>query len=370
VYQYRDAYVGKTSRPDELELEDRWILSRLNSTIKTVRGEAGDLTAYNAARSLEDFALNDLSRGYVKMIRDRLRPGYDGNDRAAAEWTLSHVTNKLVELLAPFTPYIAEHLHDGDESIHLNELPEADDERIDAELEEYMELFQEIEESAAKLRQSQGVKLRHPVREVTVSGSQEVKKAVEMFEELIKDRLNTKQVSFEELDLNHEVKLDYANAGPRLGGDVKKVEAALAEADHDELAARLEAGDSVELAGHELESELFEVRTHVGEDRAGEEFSAGAVYIDTERDEELLDGAFVQEVIRAIQQARKEAELDVEDEVRLSFAGDVEPLREHGDELRNRVNLASIDYEGADLEYSGAVSFEGREVSFSFSEPR
>ncbi|EHK00776.1 isoleucyl-tRNA synthetase, partial [Candidatus Haloredivivus sp. G17] len=150
----------------------------------------------------------DLSRGYIKMIRDRLKPGYDGEDREAAEWTLRHVTSELLKVLSPFTPYLTDYLYEGDEeSIHFEAYPESDEEMVDEELENSMDIFQEIEEAVARLRQEKGIKLRHPVKKVTVSGSAEVESAVQNLEELLEDRLNAKDVKFEKVELDYEVKL-------------------------------------------------------------------------------------------------------------------------------------------------------------------
>ncbi|MFB6147502.1 MAG: DUF5915 domain-containing protein, partial [Candidatus Nanohaloarchaea archaeon] len=100
------------------------------------------------------------------------------------------------------------------------------------------------------------------------------------------------------------------------------------------------------------------------------EFSRGAVYLDTERTEELVDEAFANEVVRAVQQARKEADLEVDDSVKLSFSGDTEPLEEFEDRIRSRVNVTEINYDGEELSHAGEVELEGREAQFSFSEPR
>ncbi len=369
VYQYRDTYTTEESAPDDLNIEDRWILSRINSVTERINQESQEFTAYRAAEMLEDFVLNDLSRGYVKMIRDRLRPGYDGEDRKAAEWTLRHVTEELSRLLAPFTPYIADYLYPGKTSVHLLDIPEAHDENIDKNLERGMGIFQKIEEAAARLRQRESIKLRHPVKKVTLSGGEEVEKAVETFQELIKDRLNAKEVEFKEIELDKEVKLDYSKAGPELGDDVKDVEKELEEKNHGILAERIDRGESIELAGVELEPDMFEVRTHMPEGMEGEEFREGAVYIDTDRTPELEKEAFVAEVIREVQQNRKEAELDVEDRVDLSFSGDTEALEEARRQIESRMKVGKLDFEGRKLAHSGEVDFEGRKVSFSFSEP-
>jgi isoleucyl-tRNA synthetase len=204
-------------------------MSRLNSVIKQVETESTEkYRGYKAAEIVEEFTKNDLSRGYVKMIRDRLKPGYEGEDRQAAEWTLRYITNRLLRVLSPFTPYLTDYLWTGEESIHMKDYPEVEEDMIDHELERNMELFQDIEQAVARLRQDQGISLRHPVQKVTVSGSEEVKKAVEDLRDLLKERLNSKEVEFEQVELDYEVKLDYSKAGPELGDQVGEVESELA----------------------------------------------------------------------------------------------------------------------------------------------
>ncbi|MFB6167117.1 MAG: class I tRNA ligase family protein, partial [Candidatus Nanohaloarchaea archaeon] len=343
TYNYRETYTTETERPEELNLEDRWILSRLNTLVEEVKDASTEprYEGYKAAKLVEEFTKNDLSRGYVKMVRDRLRPGYDGEDRKAAEWTVRHVTTELLKVLAPFTPFLAEYLYEG-ETVHLEEMPEIDEEVVNEELELSMDIYQDIEEAVARLRQENGISLRHPVKKVTVSGDENVSNAVNHLEDLMENRLNAREVEFEQMELDHTVKLDYEEAGPELGDAVGEVEQALAEEDHDELAADIEEGTTVELAGHELGPEMFDVRTSIPEGMEGEEFSKGAVYLDTERTEELLDEAFVNEVIRAVQQERKEAGLDVEDSVHLNFTGDTSALEEFEDRIESRVNVTEI----------------------------
>ena len=372
TYNYKNTYTEERDRPENLELEDEWILSRLNTVIEKAREHSTEpnYEGFKAAQLIEDFTKNDLSRGYIKMIRDRLKPGYDGEDREAAEWTLRHVTSELLKVLSPFTPYLTDYLYEGDEeSIHFEAYPESDEEMVDEELENSMDIFQDIEEAVARLRQEKAIKLRHPVKKVTVSGSAEVESAVQNLEELLEDRLNAKDVKFEKVELDYEVKLDYAEAGPELGDDVGEVEEALNQADQEEIAEKVGKGLEVVLEGHKLDSEMFEIRTHVPEDMEGEEFSSGTVYLDDEMTPELEDEAFVAEVIRAVQQKRKDAGLDVEDEVEISFNGDNGPVEERENQVRNRMNVSKISYGSDKLEFSGEVEFRNRKIQFSFSRP-
>ncbi len=372
TYNYRDTYTEQRERPENLELEDKWILSRLNTVVEEAREHSTEpnFEGFKAAQVIEDFTKNDLSRGYIKMIRDRLKPGYDGEDREAAEWTLRYVTDELLKVLSPFTPYLTEYLYEADEeSIHMEAYPEVDNEMVNSELENSMEIFQDIEEAVARLRQDKGIKLRHPVKKVTVSGSEAVKQSVKNLEELFKERLNAKEVKFEKVELDYEVKLDYAKAGPKLGDSVGEVEEALKGRSQAEIANSVSEGREVELVGHSLSSEMFEVRTHVPEGMDGEEFSQGTVYIDDEMTPELKEEAFVAEVIREIQQKRKEAGLEVEDKIDLRLNGDIGPLKEREQEISKRMNISSLNYGNEDLEHSETVRFDNQEIKFSFSNP-
>jgi len=371
TYEYKDTYTEEAEKPDDLELEDDWILSRLNTMIQEVENYSSEphFTAFKAVNAIEDFAANDLSRGYIKMIRDRLKPGYEGEDRQAAEWTLRTVTNQLLKVLAPFTPYFADHHWNGENSIHLEDYPEIDEQMIDEELERSMELFQDIQEAVARLRQENGIKLRHPVKKITISGNEEVEKTVENLQELMKERLNAKSVEYEKVELDYEVKLDYAEAGPVLGQKVSDAEEELAGKKHSQVAEKVEDGESVELVGKDLEPEMFDVRTFVPEGMDGEEFSEGTVYIDQEKTQEIIEESLLSELLRAIQQKRKEAELKVEDKVKLTLSGDIEAIENYEEDIRDRINTSDLDFEGNEFEYSGKVEFEGRKIEFSFSGP-
>ena len=371
VYNYRDTYTEQVEKPDQLELEDRWIISRLNTLISEVREHSTEpnFEAFKAAQAVEDFSKNDFSRGYVKMIRERLRPGYDGEDRQAAEWTLNYVSEQLLKVISPFTPYLSEYLYQGDESIHLKDYPEPQEELIDQELERDMSIFQDIEEAVARLRQDKEISLRHPVKKVTVSGNEEVKQAVGNLRELFEERLNAKTVEFETVELDYEVKLDYAKAGPELGGDVKSVENQLEDMNHQEVVEKLEDNGKVQINGYSLGKDMLDIRTHVPENRDGEEFSEGTVYIDDEMTPELEDEAFVNEITRAIQQERKDAGLEVEDKVELVFWNDTDAVKTHLEDVQKRVNADSVSFEERKIDVSGAVEFRGRKIEFSFSEP-
>lgn len=367
--QYIETYTQEREKPENLQTEDKWILSRLETLKEQVKKHSENKEAYKAAEEIEKFTKNDLSRTYIQIIRDRLKPGYQGEDRKQAEYTLREVRNQLLKVISPFTPHLSEYLWHEEETIHQYNLPEKQDERQEPELEESMQIFQDIEEAVARLRQEHGIKLRHPVRKVTVSGDQKVKDAVKELETLLEEQLNAKSVEFEKVELDYEVKLDYSKAGPELGDKVGKVEQELSKSNHKEIAEKVENQKEVELADETLNPEMFDVRRHVPEGTEGEEFRKGTVYLDTEMTEELLEEAFVNEFIRKVQQTRKEAELDVEDKVKLSIKGDIKPLKQNRNKIEERINLEKVEFNGEDHKHKGEISFEDWQAQFSFSNP-
>jgi isoleucyl-tRNA synthetase len=368
VYTYAETYIEDqdVSEPDQLNEEDEWLLSRLHSLTDNMRTAATGLEAYDAAHALSSFIVDDLSKTYVKLIRDRLRPGHTGDDRAAA-WTLRTALQHVSRLLAPFTPYIAEYVFDGDQSVHLTGYPEPDTDRRSQGLEAGMNLFRDISQAAGRLRQQHGIKLRHPVKKITVAGNADVEQAVEHLRPLLRKQLNAKTVAYTELSLSREVKLDYEAAGPELGAQVKDVEDALAEADHEQRAQQIEAGEPVELAGIELEPDMFDIRTHLPGDVEGAEFSQGVVMIDTERTPELEEEAFIAELVRTIQHARKDAGLDVDQEIALTIGGDTGVVEKHRDTVEERLVLSSLSTGDTTGDHTGDASYKDYAAHFTFT---
>ena len=146
IQTYSDSrLIGK--KPDHPRTEDRWIQSRINSLISEVTDNLEEFNFHLAGRSLIDFILNDLSRWYVKTIRNRVSPWYTGKDKAPAQCTLYYVLERLVKLLAPVTPFIAEKIYHETfkgESVHLCEWLKPDKNAIDKDLEDSMKIVRSL----------------------------------------------------------------------------------------------------------------------------------------------------------------------------------------------------------------------------------
>ncbi len=156
------------------------------------------------ARNLEDFILNDFSRWYVKLVRDRLSPWYSGKDKKSAQFTLLYVLENLVRLLAPVTPFISEKIYQRlffskgkPLSVHLCSWPKANKVMIDRDMEKEMDVVKQTVEAVNSLRQSEKIKLRWPLSKLMIKPKKrEVKTTLNKFSSLIKNMSNSEGLVF------------------------------------------------------------------------------------------------------------------------------------------------------------------------------
>ena len=225
---YSDRSLAEKKKMDYIEIEDEWIISRINSIIKDVTNYMETFHFHHAARTLVEFILNDFSRWYIKIIRDRVSPWYEGKDKEAAQFTLLYVLKRVLKLLAPFTPFITEKIYTDvfqEKSVHLSSWPEPED-VIDKELEEYMNIIKDFVEKINSIRQEKGIKLKWPLKQVTIYPKNEkVKKAVKVLEGILKETGNAKTVKISE----KPVKGKETDFGSVSVGDIDKDESFIRE---------------------------------------------------------------------------------------------------------------------------------------------
>ncbi len=188
----------KVSRKPALNVEDRWIISRINSLMSR-KSDVGKYEMHKLTQSISSFILDDFSRNYIKIVRNRVNPWYRGKDKDAAVYTLNYVLENLLKIMAPVTPYVADYIYRdlyGRDSVHMQLWPEPDKKLTDKSLEKGMEAVKDLLESMNALRHDKGVKLRWPVKEVSVSLKKDVDKAVRPFVSVIKGMGNVKSVRF------------------------------------------------------------------------------------------------------------------------------------------------------------------------------
>ncbi len=331
---------------------DRWILAELADTVREVTER---LEAYDPAisgRRLTTF-VDDLSNWYVRLSRRRFWRGA-GEDSEAAFRTLWTCLKTLSLLLAPYTPFLAERLWQGlvvsvdpgaPDSVHLADWPEPDGAADDPELRAAMAEVRRLVGLGRQARTDAKVKVRQPLARALVTVPAERREAVAGLLDLVAAELNVKRVGFasgEDGLVAYRLVPNFRALGPRFGRQAPAVAAAVREADAGELAPRLQAGERVELEVPGVGPvELGPDEVGVAEEpvtgwRVVREGGASVALDLTVTPELRLEG-LARELVRAVQDLRKDAGLKVSDRIELAVeaSGEVaEAVRAHGDSLR------------------------------------
>jgi isoleucyl-tRNA synthetase len=320
---------------------DRWALSQLAGTVRTARDGLETYDATGAGRRIAAF-VDDLSNWYVRRARRRFwNPARDGGERddvRAAFHTLHTCLVTVAQLLAPFTPFVAEELwqtlvagrDDAPVSVHLSDYPVADDDAFDPTLNAAMIAARAIVELGRRVRVETKTRTRQPLAEAVVhyAGDHEALSAVLP---LVAEELNVKRVVFAESDATFgrwRAKPNYKVLGPKLGGAVKKVAAALAD-DDGTVASALARGEEVSLPTEDeviaLTLDDVDMVQEVTEGWGVASEGGLTVALDLEVTDDLRLEGQARELVRAIQDARRAAGLDVSDRIELAVAatGDV-----------------------------------------------
>jgi isoleucyl-tRNA synthetase len=362
---------------------DRWALAELADTVAevTARLEAYDPAA--AVRRLATF-VDDLSNWYVRLSRRRFWHGA-GEDAEAAFRTLWICLRTLALLLAPYVPFVAEALwqglvvavdRDAPDSVHLVDWPEADREAVDEELRAAMAEARRLVGLGRQARTDAKVKVRQPLARALVTVSGRVRReGVAGLLDLVAAELNVKEVRFADGEAGlvaYRLNPNFRALGPRFGKDAPAVAAAVRAADAARLAPRLAAGGriEVEVAGRgpvDLgPEEVGVVEEPVTGWRVARE-GGSSVALDLEVTPELRREGLARDLVRAVQELRKEAGLRVEDRIELAVRAEAEgevaeALRAHRDYLLGETLAVELHDAPQGDGFEARVDLDGQEV--------
>ena len=353
--------VALAERPDM----DRWILAELDSTVREVREHMDGFRTHPSARRLSDL-IDATSNWYVRRSRSRFWAEGDSVDKRAAFATLFELLTDLSKLLAPFTPFLAEHLHQNlsrriegaPESVHLGSFPEPDDARRDDALRDQMAAARSIVTLGQRVRASHKLKVRQPLAEAIVVVASDADRAIaERFAEAIQEELNVEAVSFTDDPKRY---VDYALVpnfrvcGPRHGKRVPLIKKGLSGADGGALHNQMEAEGKVTLelsdGPIELLPDEIEIRLEAKDRFAAASERGRVVVLDTALTPELARSGFAREAVNRIQRARKEMELAFEARIRLGYSASGElaaALEQHEGKIRGDVLATELSPSGA-----------------------
>ena len=314
---------------ENLSVMDKWLLSKLNSTIKATDKNLAAYKIPEAAKALSDFT-DELSNWYVRRCRDRYWGSGMTADKVNAYMTLYTALVTLAKLAAPMIPFMTEEIYQNlvrsldstaPESIHLCDYPVADESLIDETLEYAMEEVLNVVILGRAARNAANIKNRQPIGKMFVGAP----KALDAtFTAIIADELNVKEVEFTTdagAFLSYNIKPNLKTVGPKYGKQLGEIRTLLAAADGTALKRELDAagkitlqtaGGKVELAPEDLLIETVQGGRYVSLTEGGV-----TVALDTALSDALIEEGFVREIISKVQTMRKEAGFDVTDHITL-----------------------------------------------------
>ena len=372
-YAMLDGINPATLKSDLQELTeiDRWVLAKLQELIKDARENYEKYTVMTFIKRAEEF-IDDLSNWYVRRNRRRFWKSEKDNDKKVAYFTLHKALLTFIKLVAPVIPFITEEMYQNlvtsndpaaPASVHLCDFPEVDASLVDQQLVDELDLIIRLVKAGRALRNKSGIKVRQPVAELVVrpeaSTSVDILKK---YEQHIKEELNVKKVTYIRDDaelVRYSLNVDFKKLGPKYGKDLPKIQKALAELPVMQTVKHVRAklGLPVQLNDRSITLEHDEV---VLEAKPKENFlvlecDGSLLGLDTFLTEELLSEGVARDLVRHIQELRKEANYEMNDRIHLFYEG--------SDKIRNAFiqHANYIKAETLSLDISDAIA----EVAFS-----
>ncbi len=337
---------------DQLPVMDKWLLSRLNTTVQAVDNDLANYKIPEAARALQEF-VDEMSNWYVRRSRERFWAKGMEQDKINAYMTLYHALVTIAKTAAPMIPFMTEDIYqnlvrsvdkDAPESIHLCDFPTVNEAWIDKDLEADMKELLEIVVLGRACRNTANIKNRQPIGTMYVKAE---KKMSEFYTDIIADELNVKEVKFAddvESFISYSFKPQLRTVGPKYGKLLGGIRQALTDINGTAAMNELRSngvlkldinGNDVELTEEDLLIETAQTEGYVSESD-GET----SVVLDTNLTPELIEEGFVREIISKIQTMRKEAGFEVMDKIVVYAHGNdkiQDVMKAHEDEIKSEV---------------------------------
>ena len=337
---------------DQLPVMDKWLLSRLNTTVQAVDNDLANYKIPEAARALQEF-VDEMSNWYVRRSRERFWAKGMEQDKINAYMTLYHALVTIAKTAAPMIPFMTEDIYqnlvrsvdkDAPESIHLCDFPTVNEAWIDKDLEADMKELLEIVVLGRACRNTANIKNRQPIGTMYVKAE---KKMGEFYTDIIADELNVKEVKFAddvESFISYSFKPQLRTVGPKYGKLLGGIRQALTDINGTAAMNELRTngvlkldinGNDVELTEEDLLIETAQTEGYVSESD-GET----SVVLDTNLTPELIEEGFVREIISKIQTMRKEAGFEVMDKIVVYAHGNdkiQDVMKAHEDEIKSEV---------------------------------
>ena len=342
---------------DKLPVMDKWLLSKLNSTVAEVDSNLDQYRIPEAAKALQDF-VDEMSNWYVRRSRERFWAKGMEQDKINAYMTLYTALVTISKAAAPMIPFMTEDIYrnlvcsidkSAPESIHLCDYPVVDEKLIDKKLEADMDEVLKVVVLGRACRNEANIKNRQPIGKMFVKAPE---KLDEFYVDIIADELNVKEVEFTD-DVSHyttyKFKPQLRTVGPKYGKFLGQIKAVLAELDGHKAMEELNStgslkldsiSDEVVLSKEDLLIEMTQMEGYVTQSD-----NNITVVLDTNLTPELIEEGFVREIISKIQTMRKDAGFEVMDHIAVTYEADEKlsnVFEKFGDEIKTEVLAVSI----------------------------
>ena len=356
---------------------DRWIISKLNTLVKSVDEKLEKYDITSAATELGEF-VDELSNWYVRRNRDRFWGSELNDDKIGAYVTLYKVLTTLIKVSAPFVPFMTDEIYqnivlsldsNAPESVHLCTWPEVDEKAIDTKLEEEMGLAYKIVKLGRSARNSVNIKNRQPLSEMLISA----KNLPEYYSDVVKEELNVKQVVLgaDMKDyVSFEIKPNLPVLGREYGKLIPQIRAKIAEFNQMDLAVKVQSGGTeyieIDDTQIELSSENLLVTMHGKEGFAFAGEGEIGVVLDTHITEELKEEGMLREVLSKVQNMRKDRGFEVLDRINLYVSNNKvveEIVKKFEDTIKHDTLADSVVY-NEERKSAEEVSINGERVMF------
>ena len=363
---------------DKLPVMDKWILSKLNTLVKTVDNYLENYKITETARVLEDF-VDELSNWYVRRCRERFWAKGMEQDKINAYMTLYTTLVTLCKVCAPMIPFMTESIYrnlvcsidkSAPESVHLCDFPVANEAWIDKELEDSMEDVLDAVVIGRACRNATNIKNRQPIGKMFIKADWKLN---DFFTAIIADELNVKEVEYKD-DVrdftSYSFKPQLKTLGPKYGKILNDIRKTLSELDGNKAMDELNtngvlklnvAGQDIELTKEDLLIEMTQMEGFVANSDKGI-----TVVMDTNLTPELINEGFVREIISKIQTMRKDADFEVMDKIAVTVSGNdkIAKLMEDNKEQIQKVCLADSILQGEAKGFVKEWDINGEKVSF------
>ncbi len=322
-FAYKEANISHKDRPEI----DRWVLSLLNTLVAEVRAHMDDYDPTPAARAIADFVNEHLSNWYVRLCRKRFWRGEYTEDKISAYQTLYTCLETVAQLMSPLAPFYADQLFRdlnvvsgrfNVESVHLTDLPLADNSIIDKELEEQMDYAQKISSLVLSIRKKENIRVRQPLQKILIPVvDAHIKEEIEHVKDLILSEVNVKELEYIE-SIEKSVKANFKLLGKKAGNKMKALAALITQFNQEQI-SQLENSGRLDLA---VDGEVFILSLEdveiLSSDIPGYKVANEGkvtVALDVNISTELKSEGIAREVVNRLQNLRKDLGFEVTDRI-------------------------------------------------------